>query len=108
MTELTVQQIARTGLEATYVAATASGDEFDNDGKTFLHVVNGVTDVVVTLDIKKTVDGQDPTSPTVTCTANEERMIGPFPPSVYNDVDQHMNVTYDDDTNVTVAAIRLS
>lgn len=107
MAELTVQDISRSGLEAAYVAAGAGGDEFDNDGKTFLHVKNGLVDVTCTFDITKTVDGQAVTDITVTCTASEERMIGPFPPSIYNDSDGHVNVSYDDESNVTVAAIRL-
>ena len=108
MAELTVQQISRSGLEATYAsAAVGLADEFDNDGKTFFHVVNGETECVLTFDIAKTVDGQAVTDITVTCTASEERMIGPFPPGVYNDGDGHVNVAYDDVSNVTVAAIRL-
>jgi hypothetical protein len=107
MAELTVQDITRSGLEAAYVAAAAGGDEFDNDGRTFLHVKNGLVDCTITIDVAKTVDGQAVVDPTVTCTASEERMIGPFPPSIYNDGDGHVNVSYDDESNVTVAAIRL-
>ncbi len=109
MAELTVQQVSRTGLEATYAAATPIllTDEFNNDGRTFFHVKNGAIDCVITVAVAKTVDGMAVTPRTVTCTANEERFIGPFPTDIYNDADGHVNVTYDDVTNVTVAAIRL-
>jgi hypothetical protein len=108
MTELTVQNVTRAGLEAAYDAAASGGDEFDNDGKTMLHVKNGATACVVTIDIAKTVDGQAVTDPTVTVPESEDRFIGPFPPSIYNDADGHVNVSYDDESNVTVAALRLS
>jgi hypothetical protein len=108
MAELTVQNVTRAGLEPSYDSAASGGDEFDNDGKTFLHVVNTTTACVVTIDIAKTVDGQAVTDPTVTVPENEDRMIGPFPPNIYNDADGHVNVSYDDESNVTVAALRLS
>lgn len=108
MAELTVQATSRSGLAASYAAAAGSGDEFDNDGKTFLHVKNGLVNVIVTLDLQQAVDGQDPASKTVTVLASTEQLIGPFPPSIYNDLDGHMNVAYDDVSNVTVAAIRLA
>jgi hypothetical protein len=109
MAELTVQEISRDGLEATYAAAAVGlADEFNNDGKTFFHVKNGATDCVITIDIPNlSIDGQAVTDITITCTATEERMIGPFPPGWYNDGDGHVNVAYDDVSNVTVAAIRL-
>lgn len=109
MSRVTVstQKIARTGLEPAYAAAAADGNAFANDGQTFLHVVNGATDVEVTMRIPTTVDGQAVTNPTVTVPATEGRMIGPFPPGIYNQPDGTVHVDYDDESNVTIAAIRL-
>ena len=107
--ELTVQEVSRDGLEATYAAANADGNHFDNqaDNRTFLHVKNGDgDDHVVTLSIQETVDGQTVTNPTVTVTAGEARLIGPFPAPIYNTSGQ-VYVAYDAVTSVTVAAIRL-
>lgn len=104
---ISVQNIGRAGLEPAYTAAAADGNSFPNDGRTFLHVKNGATDVVVTTRITKVVDGQAVTNPTVTVPATEERMIGPFPPGLYNQSDDTVYVDYDDEANVTIAAIRL-
>lgn len=107
--ELTVQQIDRDGLEATYSSANADGNHFDNqaDHRTFLHVKNDDgSDHTVTLTVQETVDGQSVTNPTVTVTAGEERFIGPFPASIYNSSGQ-VYVEFDAVTSVTVAAIRL-
>jgi hypothetical protein len=108
MAELTVQQIARTGLEATYAAAAGGGDEFDNDGRTFFHIINANgSDRTATFVTSVTVDGLAVGDVAVVVTAGEERMVGPFPPSIFNDTDGHVNVTYSAVTDVTVAAIRL-
>lgn len=107
---LTVQQIARTGLEPAYAAAEADGNAFDNTGREFLHVKNGATQCVVTVKTARTVDGQGVTDRTVTIPATEDRMIGPFPAAIYNQLGgagDVVHVDYDDVSNVTVAALRL-
>lgn len=106
---IAVQTITRTGLEPAYAAAAAAadGNSFPNDGRTFLAVVNGATDVEVTLKIARTIDGQAAVNPTVTVPATETRMIGPFPPGIYNQTDGSVHVDCDDESNVTIAAIRL-
>ena len=109
-TALTVQPMARTGLEATYGAANGDGHSFQNDGRTFLHIKNGATDCVITVATPRTVDGQAVTPRTVTCTADEERFIGPFPPSLFNQMGAAgdvVHVDFDDVSNVTVAALRI-
>lgn len=107
-TELTVQTISRAGLEATTDAAIADGHKFVNDGKlTLLHVINGATDVVVTVQTAYTLDGKALADDTVTCTANEERFIGPFPADIYNQTDGMVYIDYDDTSNVTVSVLRL-
>lgn len=107
---LTVQEISRTGLAANHAAAAADGNSFINTGREFLHVKNGLTACVVTVRTARTVDGQAVTNRTVTVGASEERMIGPFPPSLFNQkgsAGDVVYVDYDDVTNVTVAALRL-
>ena len=112
MATLTVQDIVSTGLEATYAAAAGGGDEFPNNDRTFLQAVNGATDCNITITAQKTAVSV-PGFGTITlaniavlCTANEERMIS-APPAIYNDGNGKAQVTYDDVTNVTVAAIQL-
>lgn len=108
MAVLTVQTIAIAGLEPTYAAAAGGGDSFPNTGDQFLHVKNGgVGDVTVTLTTPATVEGVAIADPTVVVTAGEDRMIGPFPPSIFNDGNGRVAVGYSGVTSVTVAAIKL-
>lgn len=106
MATLTAQQIVRAGLEATYAAAAAGGDEFVNDGARFVHVKNDDASAkVVTLETQATVDGLAVTDRTVSVPAGEDRFIGPFPTGTYNDADNKLQITYDDVTSVTIAVL---
>lgn len=114
MATLTVQDIALTGLEPTYAAAAGGGDEFDNSsGSVFLFVKNGATACDVTITTQSTsveVTGYGTLTigdVDVTVPATEDRMIGPFPKTRFNDGSNMVQVTYDDVSNVTVAAIKL-
>lgn len=107
MATLTVQDVVRAGLEATYASAAAGGDEMpNNDGKKmFLHVVNGGgSDCVMTITTTAVVDGLAVADRTVTVTAAEERFIGPFPIEYYSTT---VAIAYDQVTSVTIAALRL-
>ena len=111
---LDVQQIARTGLVATYMDSSSTPpltttDTFfaNNNGRTFLHVQNGATDVDVTIHTPNTVDGLAVADRTVTVTANTEAFIGPFQPDVYNGADHQMSFEFDDVSNVSVAVLRV-
>lgn len=110
MAAITIQQMVPTGLEATYAAASAGGDTFANDGKTFLHVKNGdVSDKTVTI-ASTVIDppaGTAAANIAVVVTAGEERMIGPLNQNGYNNANGDVAVTYSAVTSVTVAAIRL-
>ena len=113
--DLTVQDINRTsGLVATYLdsssatAISATDDYFvNNNGRAFLHVKNGATDVVVTIHTPNTVDGLAVADRAVTVTANTEAFIGPFQPNVYNGADHQMSFEFDDVSNVSVAVVRV-
>lgn len=107
MAELTVQEITRDGLTPSMENAASEGDSFNNNGRTFLWIKDtGTTAPTVTIEIQETVDGQGVTDPTVAVGSGEERLIGPFPTSIYNDDDDLVQVSYDDETDVEVAAIR--
>lgn len=107
MAQLAIQTIARTGLEAAYAAAAALGDEFLNNHRTFVHVKNGSgSSIDVTFAVQSKVDTLPVTARTVAVPAGEERMIGPFGPE-YDDTDGNVQVTYDDVTTLTIAAISL-
>jgi hypothetical protein len=108
MANLNVQKIELSGLNPSYVAAAAGGDEFVNSGRAFIHVKNGGAS-----SIDVTVDSQTPCSQgydhdaVVAVPASEERMIGPFPKDRFNDASEKVQITYSDVTSVTVAAIEV-
>lgn len=106
VTTITVQNAVVTGLEATYEAGALSM-EFANTGREFIHVKNGATDAILTIsDQSNCSQGQDH-SQTVTCTATEQRFIGPFPTGEYNDSNDKVQFTIDDVSNVTIAVIQM-
>lgn len=110
MATLTVTAVSRAGVTAGPVAATSGGggDEFPNDGRTLLEVVNGGGgSITVTLDIKQTVDGGAVTDRTVTLAAGARKRIGPFPPAIYNDpTTGRAKVTFSGVSSVTVEAFK--
>jgi hypothetical protein len=109
MATLTVQNIVRAGLEPSYDAAAAGGDEFANTGDEFIHVKNGDgSSHTVTIETPATVDGLAVADRDVAIPAGEERMIGPFPGSTYNDGDGMVQLTYDGVTSVTLAVLKVT
>lgn len=113
---LTVQDIDRDGLLASYTAGDAANDHsFDNTGENiFLHVKKGATgSVVVTIDNPQVIDGEDMPDKVVTVAVDTEQFIGPFPKEIYEQLDadsgvaRSILVNLDVDTNVTLAAVRL-
>jgi hypothetical protein len=91
---LTVQSIARAGITPTFGALNAStdgGNSFPNNGQTFLEVKNASgAPITVTFYFPATsyVDGAAVASKTVTVALTTgDKMIGPFPPGIYNQPD---------------------
>lgn len=110
MATLTVQTISLTGLEPTYAAAAAGGDEFPNDGRTFLHVKNtNAATRTVTINSRSNCDQGFDHDPAVVIDATTgDTMIGPFDTARFNDpATGRVSVTYSAVTGVTVAAIKL-
>lgn len=115
MATLSVQTIANTsnGLAVSYASASTS-DNFANDGNTFLHIKNSGTQKTLTLvtqatSVQKAGHGTiSLANQTFTITATTgDQMIGPFPPSRWNDANGRVNYTLDSATGVTVAAVKL-
>lgn len=105
---VSVQQIVKTGLEAAYTNAHADGHEFSNDGRTFMHVVNGDgADKTITIQTPQTVGGLAVADLAVTVTAGEERMIGPFRKSLFDQANGKVYVDFSATTNVTAAYLKL-
>ena len=113
-TVLTLQEIVRTGLEVTYAAGDdVNNHSFDNAGQDiFLHVINGATACNVTIITPQTIDDLAVADPVINVPASEDRFIGPFRNDLYGQAEpdagfsKSVFVDLDDDTNVTIAAIR--
>lgn len=92
---LTVLECTRAGVTNTVVAATVEGASFANDGQTFLYVLDTVGNPVLTFKTPGTVDGLAIGELIVTVTAHATKgtLLGPFPPSIYNQSDGTVHVT---------------
>lgn len=107
MAQLAYQQIAITGLEATFAAATGGGDTVAPDDRGFIRVKNGGgSPITVTIVRPGSQFGQANPDIPVTVTNAEERDIGPLPRELA-DTDGLIDITYSGVTSVTVAALRL-
>ncbi len=109
MTTIAVFETDLVGDDPTFVAATAAGDDFPNDGKTIFVIKNGGGS-----PITATFADTGSSSPAeansfdadvdVIVTNAEEEWIGPFDKRRFTD---SVAVTYTADTSVTVAAVRV-
>lgn len=97
-TEALARQTAdRDGEEMTVNAVTtADGFTFPNDGHTLLVVVNDAADCEMVFTIQETLDGETATK-TIDVTASETWIMGPFPVELYNDADDLVTCTPEQD-----------
>ncbi len=109
MATLAIQTISKAGIVPSLGAAAGGGDEFANDGETFLWVNNGGGgNITVTLVTQATVDGLAVADRTVTVNAGQQKFIGDLEKAIYNDTNGRVQVTYSGVTSVTVGAFRAS
>ncbi len=109
MATLTVQNLNHTGLSPSFVAVAAGGDQFANDGRIYIYVknTNGATrDVTIDSGVNCNQGFDHNIVVTVPATTGE-KLIGPFPMSRFNDATAMVQITYEADAGVTIAAIRL-
>lgn len=113
MAVLTVQAIARTGLDPALAAAAAGGDAFPNTGREFLVVKNANATLSRTVTVASQIptgaipQGTAKTDLQVQIPALEERWIGPLDPASFNDANGRAVVTYSTEADLTVGAFRL-
>ena len=109
MAEITPQQPGLTPAAPTNVACDVAGDSFANDGRILLHFRNtNAAARNVTIDSVKLCDqGSDHDVLVNVPLTSGERIVGPFSPSRFNDVNGKVQMTYDAVTNLTVAVIRV-
>lgn len=97
---LTVQTVERvTGvLRNLQSVTTLDGFRFLNDGRTVLYVANDAGALVLGAALQPTVDGVTETDvKTITVTAAEVWVVGPFPTKWYNDANGYCDVAVDAD-----------
>jgi hypothetical protein len=93
-------------LTLTTQAAAGGGDTLQNDGQTVLYVKNGGgASINVTITPAATPDGLAFAPRVVAVGAGAERLLGPYPPVFFNDVNGQVAVTYSAVTSVVVAGI---
>lgn len=110
MAELTVQSASiRTTLTPSYVACASGGDTFANNGRTLLHFKNANVGAsrTVTISSQSSCNQGGTHDITVTVPADSEEMTGFFPPHRFNDSSNDVSMTYDDESDLTVAAISI-
>lgn len=97
---------APSAITPTYNAASASGHEFVNDGKTHVHVVNAdASPTTATFVTQQTISGLAVADQAVTVPAGEERIIGPFPKGLFDDSNGKVQFSFTNVTNVTFVLV---
>ena len=112
MAEVTiaVQNIVIGGTTVTFTGSLSASNNYmiRNDGKTFIRVVNGSGgSIVVTIVTQNQVGGNAIADRTVTVLTMTEQNIGPFPPSIYNNGDGDIDVSFNVITSLTLAALHI-
>lgn len=108
MATLTVNALSPSGgAEAALVAAAVGGDQFANNGKTYLKVTNGGgAPITVTIAAQQSCDQGSLHNITNSVTNGTTELMGPFS-SRYTDGNGFCQVTYSAVTSVTVGAFAL-
>ncbi len=104
-------------IDGAYTAGVApdvsNGNDFPNNGKQMLFVVNDSVDTPVVITLQTYPRGNTPLSLTVadkvvTVPFGEFRVIGPFPPSLYGDARNRVQFNADVSADVLVRAFALA
>ena len=110
----TATNVLPTGADVTTPPTAAlSTMTMANDGRTVLLVKTAAT--TANLTITPTAKVQDgsvaglaPAAPVVALAANKSYLIGPFPPSVYNDANGEVGLAFSAVTSITVQTLRVT
>lgn len=107
-TALTVQTIEPTGLNPAFTAANTDGHSFENNGFTYIELVNGHTQAhTATIEHPGTVDGLAVEDRVVGIPASESRKIGPFTARYNQAGTSVVYVNFDSVTSLSVGAFRI-
>jgi len=106
---LTLKTIILGGVDVTtFESAAAGGDEFVNDGSTFLAVNNASGGSInVTINSQVNCDQGFDHNQVVAVAAGKLILMGPYPMERWNDPDDKVQVSYSAVTSLTVIAAKL-
>lgn len=109
---VSVQQVVNSGLATSYTSSgltTSDTYQFTNDGRMFLHIKKtGAGDCTVTITTPATTQGFAIGDRTVTIAATTgDKLIGPFPASLFNDASELVSFTLSDTVGLSIAALKL-
>jgi hypothetical protein len=106
--ELLVQQVVREGVLPSYSSAPIGGHALPNSGAEFVHIKTGSSGVVVTFQTPGMVDELPVDDRIEAIGPNSSQIFGVFPPSIYNQADDHVYIDFDTVVGVTIGAFRVS
>src|SRR4030042_1095268 len=108
---LTVQRLLPTGITPSYTGSLLTTNTYlvRNSGRVVVHIKkSGAADCTVTIATPATVGGLAVAEQTVTVAATTgDKMIGPFPPRIYNDGAGDLRLTFSEITGLTAAAVEM-
>lgn len=108
---LTVQKLLPTGITPSYTGSLSAANTYfvRNSGRVMLHFKkSAAVDAVVTIQTPTTVGGLAVAEQTCTVAGSTgDKMIGPFPPRIYNDGNGDLKFTLSDVDGLTVAVVEL-
>jgi hypothetical protein len=107
---LSVENASVNGLAESYTSVNSSDTYiFNNDGRIIVRVDNqDASDETVTITTPRTLaGGLTIEDPTVTVGSSSQKIIGPFPPGIYNE-GQDVNLSFSNGTSTTVAVVKVA
>jgi len=106
-----VERVVASGLAAAYTGSLSTANTYmiRNNGRVIIHLKkSAAVDCVATITTPMTIDGLAVAERTVTVPATTgDRFIGPFLPSLYNDVAQDVRITFSDIDGLTIAVLEI-
>ena len=93
MAELTKQAAARAANDLDWTTSSDDGDTFETNGTEALLVRNNKAGTItLTVTTVKKVDGLDVDNLTIEVAASAVALLGPWPASIYGDVDRIVSI----------------
>ena len=108
---LTPQVLTTSGITPSYTGSHSTSDTYlvRNNGRCYVHIKkSGAGDCDATFETPGNVGGNAIADLVVTVPATTgDKMIGPFPPNIYNDSVGDVNITFSEITGLTIAVVEM-